>query len=456
MKKVFYALMFLPGALFAQDKEETIRKIYDEQLSNSPAYENLRYLCKEIGNRITGSPAAAKAVDYTAALMRRYNFDTVYLQPVMVPYWVRGEKEAVSMKVKGQKPVMLHALALGHTQGTGTGTVEGEVTEVQSLDELKALGEKAVKGKIIFFNRPMNQKLIDPLHAYGEAGDQRNYGPSEAAKLGAAGVLVRSLAINTDHLPHTGYTFIDPQGKNIPALAISTKDADLLSGALKSKNKPTVSIRYNSGVKEMVQSYNVIGELRGSEFPDEIIAVGGHLDSWDVGEGAHDDGGGCMQAIEVGRTYKELGIKPKRTIRVVMWMDEEYGGTGNIKYAEEAKEKKENHIAALESDIGVFTPLGFRFETEDPEVWQQINSWKPYFEPYNVLYFKEGHGGVDISPLGDQGALLIGYHPDTQQYFKIHHTAGDTFEKVDKRELNLGAAAITSLIYLIDQEGIVD
>ena len=455
MKKILLFLLWLPSALFAQSKEETIRKIYDEQLSNSPAYENLRYLCKEIGNRITGSPGAAKAVDFTAALMRQYQFDTVYLQPIMVPHWVRGEKEVVNMKIKGQKPVALHALALGHTRGTGSGTVEGEVTEVQSLDELKALGEAGVKGKIVFFNRPMKQTLVDPLHAYGEAGDQRNYGPSEAAKLGASGVLVRSLAINTDHTPHTGYTYIDPDGKSIPALAISTKDADMLSAAVKSKKKPAVSIRYNSGVKEMVQSYNVIGELKGMEFPEEIIAVGGHLDSWDVGEGAHDDGGGCMQAIEVGRTFKKLGISPKRTIRVVMWMDEEYDGTGNIKYAEEAKAKGENHIAALESDIGVFTPLGFRFETEDPKAWEQINSWKPYFEPYNIHYFKEGHGGVDISPLGEQGALLIGYQPDTQRYFKLHHTVEDTFEKVDKRELNLGAAAITGLIYLIDQEGII-
>ena len=453
MKRLLVFMMLLPSVLVAQNREETIKKIYEEQLNNSPVYENLYNLCKQIGNRITGSPQAERAVKFTADLMRSYNFDTVYLQPVKVVYWKRGDAPVVKMTLPGSAPINLHAIALGRTSGTNEKGIEGEVIEVHGLDELKAMGQK-VKGKIVFFNRPMEQSLIDPANAYGEAGDQRNIGPDAALKQGAIGVLVRSLAINTDQTPHTGYTLIDPKGKGIPAVAISTKDADALSQALASANKPTVYIKYTGEIIGEVQSYNVIGELRGTMFPEEIIAVGGHLDSWDVGEGAHDDGGGCLQAIEVGRTFKELGIRPKRTIRVVMWMDEEYGGTGNKKYAEVAKANKENHIAALESDIGVFTPLGFRFQTEDAKMWKKINSWKPYFEPYNVLYFKEGHGGTDIEPLGDQGALLIGYHPDTQQYFKYHHTVEDTFEKVDKREIELGAAAITSLIYLIDQEGI--
>ncbi|MCU7552375.1 M20/M25/M40 family metallo-hydrolase [Chitinophagaceae bacterium LB-8] len=446
-------LLFFPLFLGAQTREETIKKIYHEVLNNSPVYENLRFLCKKIGNRITGSPQAAAAVEFTHQLMQDYGFDTVYLQPIKVPRWDRGTPPVVKV-MTGSESITIPALALSFTEGTGPAGVEGEVLELKSLDELKKRGEKEVRGKIVFFNRPFNQDHVDPINAYSEAGNQRSNGPAEAAKYGAAGVLVRSLTGTTDHLPHTGYTFNDPKGRRIPAVAISTIDADNLSAVIRSGKKPNVYINYQGRVMDSVTSYNVVGELRGKTYPQQIIAVGGHLDSWDVGEGAHDDGGGCMQAIELGRMYKKLGIQPQRTIRVVMWMDEEINGLGSTAYYNISNAKGEKHLVALESDLGVFAPLGFTFQTKNTDQLRKMSEWKMYLEPFNVLYFKEGEGGVDIDPLKDQGALLIGFKPEGQRYFDIHHTQEDTFDKVNKRELELGAAAITALIYLIDKDGL--
>jgi hypothetical protein len=446
-------ILFFPLLVGAQTREGTIQKIYHESLNNSPAYENLRFLCKRIGNRITGSPQAAAAVEFTRQLMQDYGFDTVYLQPVKVPRWDRGTPPVVKI-ITGQESVTIPALALSFTEGTSPVGVEAEVLELKSLDELKKKGEKEVKGKIIFFNRPFNQDHIDPVNAYSEASDQRSSGPAEAAKYGAVGVLVRSLSGATDHLPHTGYTFNDPKRKNIPAVAISTIAADHLSAAIKRGKKLNAYINYQGKVMDSVTSYNVVGELKGRVYPNQIIAVGGHLDSWDVGEGAHDDGGGCLQAIEVGRMFKKLGIQQQRTIRVVMWMDEEINGLGSNVYTNLSNEKSEKHLVALESDLGVFAPLGFTFQTKNTAHLKKMSEWKKYLEPYNILYFKEGFAGVDIEPLEGQGALLIGFKPEGQRYFDIHHTEEDIFEKVNKRELELGAAAMTSLIFLIDRDGL--
>lgn len=454
MKNILlFIILFAAYNLFGQAKEETVQKIYHEALNNSPVYENLRFLCKKIGNRITGSPQAAAAVEYTQQLMNEYGFDTVYLQPVKVPRWVRGGAPIVKI-ITGSETSTIPALSLGFTIGTEHSGVEAEIIELKSFDDLKKRGEKEIKGKIVFFNRPFKQDHVDPLYAYSEAGDQRSRGPAEAATFGAAGVLVRSLTGATDHAPHTGYTFVDPKGRSVPAVAIATMDADRLSTAIKNGRRPSAYINYQNSLKDSVLSYNVIGELRGKIYPDQIIAVGGHLDSWDVGEGAHDDGGGCMQAIEVGRVYKKLGIQPQRTIRVVMWIDEETGGLGSKAYSDSSDRKGENHLAALESDLGVFAPLGFTFQTKNRSHLKNLDLWKQYFEPYNILYFKEGFAGVDIRPLESQGALLIGFKPEGQRYFDLHHTAEDTFEKVNKRELELGAAAITSLIFLIDKYGL--
>ena len=444
--------MFLSGALLAQSDKDVIKSIYDNNLTKSPAYENLRYLSKEVGARLSGTPAAASAVEYTRQLMESHGFDRVYLQPVMVPHWVRGEKEIVRMVSSFSGTIELTSIALGNSVGTGQSGLSSSVVEVQNFDELKELGRKNVEGKIVFFNRPFDYTLINTFAAYSGAVNQRGAGAVEAAKLGAIAVVVRSMASQIDDVPHTGSLRYDDAVTKIPGVAISTKDADLLSQTLKMDPGLNLFVRTTSYMSEDEPSFNVIGEITGSKYPDEIIVVGGHLDSWDVGEGAHDDGGGCIQSIEVLRTFKDLGIKPKRTLRAVMYMNEENGLKGGRKYAEEAQKAGENHIAAIESDRGVFTPKGFTIV--DDEVLTKIKSWSNLFEPYGVKEFIKGGGGADIGPLGASGTKLIGFYPDSQRYFTLHHTAADVFETVDKRELELGSATITSLVYLIDKYGL--
>lgn len=437
----------------AKDREQ-IRKIFDEALERGESYEMLRYLTKNIGGRLSGSPQAAAAVEWSRQQMLAYGFDTVYLQPVMVPHWVRGEKEIgriVGSKKMGT--VEVNVTALGNSVGTGPGGTVAQVIEVQDFQELSRLGKSKVEGKIVFFNRPMDPKLMDTFRAYGGASNQRGGGPAEAAKYGAIGVIVRSLSSFRDDVPHTGSTRYALNVPKIPAVAISTNDADMLSALLKDDQGLRFYFETHCQMLEDVLSYNVVGELRGSEKPDEIIAVGGHLDSWDLAEGAHDDGAGCVQSIEVLRLMKALGYRPKRTLRAVMFMNEENGLRGGQKYAELAEQNRENHIAAMESDRGGFLPIGFGI-TGTTAQQDKLLSWKPLFEPYGIYQFKRGGGGADISPLRTQDVPTIGYIPDSQRYFKYHHTGIDNFEAVNQRELELGAAAMASVIYLIDQYGL--
>jgi carboxypeptidase Q len=453
MKIIFLLLILIPGFALAQTHEENIKKIFDEELSNGHTYTNLRYLCKEIGNRLSGSPEAAAAVEYTRQLMMSYGFDTVYLQPVMVPHWARGGKDLVRI-VNSQKhgTLELKSLALGNTVGTGTSGLVAEVIEVSGLEQLKQLRDQ-VKDKIVFFNGPMDPMQINTFIAYSQAVPQRGSGATEAARYGAKAVLVRSMTNRIDDIPHTGNQRYNPDLPQIPALAISTHAAELLSQTLKEQKGIKIYLESYGKMLENVLSYNVIGEIRGTEKPEEIIAVGGHLDSWDVGEGAHDDGAGCLQAIEVLRLYKELGWKPKKTIRAVMWMNEENGLRGGTEYARIAKEKGEKHLAAIESDSGGFLPIGFS-STGTAAQRIKFQSWKSYFAPYQLWNFEKVGGGADIGPLMSQGAFLIGLEPDSQRYFNYHHTEADVFEVVDQRELELGAAAMAAIVYLLEQEGL--
>ena len=452
MKKVTLIFILLPFFLQAQSHEENIKRIFDESLTNSPVYETLRVLCKDIGSRLSGSPEAAAAVEYTRQLMQSYDFDTVYLQPVMVPHWVRGEKEVarvVNSEIFGSYDMV--CTSLGNSVGTGLGGVLAEVVEVSGIKEVNELGKK-LEGKIVFYNGRMDPTLINNFTAYGRAVGQRGSGASEAAKFGAKAVVIRSMTNRQDDIPHTGALNYNPEMPKIPAMAISTNDADKLSALLKDQSDLKIYLESYCELLEDVLSYNVIGEIRGSEIPEEIIAVGGHLDSWDVGDGAHDDGGGCMQAIEVLRTFKALNWKPKRTIRAVMWMNEENGMRGGPEYARVAKEKGERHIAAIESDAGSFQPLGFRSTGSDAQK-NKLKSWREYFLPYGVWSFDQPGGGADIRALRDQGTFLIGLRPSNQRYFIYHHTPADVFETVDKRELEMCAASMTSLVYLLTEEG---
>lgn len=453
--KIKITLTFLLSAfvLIGQEDQAMVKNMFDTSLSNGMSYTWLDHLSNDIGGRLSGTENAQKAVDYTQAELLKLGLDKVWLQPVMVPKWVRGEKETGYFSSKGKRNE-LNLCALGGSVATPDEGVKGIVIEVQSLEELKALGEEKVKNKIVFFNRPMEETLIHTFQAYGGCVDQRYAGAMEAGKLGAVGVVVRSMNLRLDDFPHTGsMTYGDlPENKRIPSAAISTNDAEKLSKTLKDDASLELSFKQSCKVYDDVESYNVIGEITGSEFPEEIIIVGGHLDSWDLGDGSHDDGAGVVQSMEVVRLMNLNENRPKRSIRVVLFMNEENGLRGGKKYAEVAKMKNEVHIMALESDSGGFTPRGFTFDCSDEE-FEQVKGWEPLFKPYLIHYFEKGGSGADIGPLKTEGMVLAGLRPDSQRYFDHHHASNDTFDAVNKRELELGAATMASLVYLYDKYG---
>lgn len=429
----------------------TVKRIVDEVMVNSTAYENLRYLCKKIGPRLSGSDNALKAVYAGARMLRDAGADSVYLQPCTVTHWVRGAKEEGSFSSAGQK-YMLHLTALGNSEGSRGKPVEADIVEVKSMDELEKLGN-SVKGKIVFFNIAMNPTYIRTFRAYGESGVGRRAGPAQAAKYGAVGAWVRSLASNADDHPHTGATQYNDSFPKIPAVAISTNDANKISAMLASGKQVRGSFKTNCTVLGPSPSFNVIGEIKGSEFPEQIISVGGHLDSWDLAEGAEDDGTGIVQSIEVMRVLKATGLRPKRTVRTVLFMNEENGTGGAKAYFEEAKRKKEQHIFALESDDGGFTPRGFSLEMSDAQK-ATIRSWAPLFYEYGVYDFADGGSGSDVGLLKDLGTALAGLNTDSQRYFDLHHAETDIFEAVSKREVDLGAANMAALIWLVSEHGL--
>ncbi len=449
---IFISLMSVVNGQSVADSL-MIKKISDEVFMNGKAYSNLRYLCKQVGPRLSGSSGAALAVEQTARMLREAGADTVYLQPCMVPRWVRGDKEVGKAKLSSGKTIDLNIVALGNAVGTGAKGVTAEVVEVKSFTELDALGKDKVKGKIVFFNYRMDPRYISTFRAYGEAGVYRSQGPSRASALGAVGVIVRTLSPVLDDNPHTGATRYDEDKPKIPAVAISTNGAVELSELINKGMVKNIYFRTTCEMLADVESFNVVGELRGTEHPEEVITVGGHLDSWDLAEGAHDDGTGCMQSIEIIRAFKALGIKPKRSIRAVMFMNEENGLRGGSKYAELAKAEPKKFIMAMESDAGGFTPRGFGF-TASASQRDRILSWQPLFRQYGALEFNEGGGGADIGPLRSLGTALIGLNPDSQRYMDLHHAKTDVFEAVSERELNLGVVVMAGMVYLVSQYGL--
>ena len=448
-------IILLSFNLSAQDDAEMFKTIYKQSLTNGKSYEWLDHLSNNIGSRLSGSLGAERAVEYTKEELEKLGLDKVWLQPVMVLRWVRGLPEFAYIETAPGQTTQVNICALGGSVETPLGGLKANVIEVQGIDELKALGRSKVEGKIVFFNRPMQPDLIQTFEAYGGCADQRYSGAYEAGKLGAAGVIVRSLNLRLDDLPHTGaMTYGDlPVSQRIPSAAISTNDANLLSGLLSLDKNLKFYFKQQCKLLPDVQSYNVIGQITGSEFPNEYILVGGHLDSWDLGDGSHDDGAGVVQSMDVLRLLKESGIKPKRSIRVVLFMNEENGLRGAKEYADEAKRKGENHIFSLESDAGGFTPRGFQFDGSEA-AFNKVLGWQSLFKPYLIHYFEKGGSGADVGPLKTATNVVAGLRPDSQRYFDHHHASNDTFEHVNKRELELGAATMTALVYLFDKYGI--
>ncbi|RIV22237.1 peptidase M28 family protein [Fibrisoma montanum] len=454
MKITFsFGLALLSTTLLAQSPDSAaIRRLFSETLTNGKSYEWLRQITKQVGPRLSGSTGAQKAVDWARQTMEKEGFDRVFLQEVMVPHWERGPREEAYIRT-GKRKLTVPIAALGGSVATPPKGIEAGVVEVKNFKELEALGADKIKGKIVFYNRPMDPTKLNTFEAYGGAVDQRANGATFAAKLGAVGAIVRSMTTAQDDNPHTGGMRYGVGVPLIPTAAISTNGADALSRLLREDPNLTFYFKQNCQSLPDAKSYNVVGEIKGSEKPDEIIVVGGHLDSWDLAEGAHDDGAGCVQSIEVLRMMKALGIRPKRTIRAVMFMNEENGLRGGIGYADYAKKNNEKHIAAVESDNGGFTPRGFGV-VGTSEQKAKVAQWKNLLAPYGLHEIGPGGGGADIGPLAQSGTVLFGFKPDSQRYFDYHHTAIDRFEAVNKRELDLGAASMAAIVYLVDQYGL--
>ena len=457
MKKLFVTLFL--GSIIVNAKAQNedsafIKQIANHILTNGKAYDDLRVLTKEIGGRLAGSPQMVKAEQWGLKTIKEAGADNAWLQECMVPHWVRGGKDeasAMTMQNNKKQTKKLDVVALGNSVGSMK-LLTAPVIVVNSFEELEQ-NKDVVKGKIVFYNYKFNPTFVKTFQAYGDASQYRGSGPSRAAKYGAVGVIVRSMSHSTDNNPHTGSTRYADSLPKIPAVAIGLQDADWLS---KQASSGTVNVSLHTHGKFLpdAKGHNVIGEIRGSEFPDEFITVGGHLDSWDNCEGAHDDGAGCVQTIEILRTFKALGYQPKRTIRFVLFANEENGLRGGNKYAEEAKAKGEKHLFALESDAGGFTPRGFGF-TVSASQFSKISEWKSLLAPYGASDLSQGGGGADIGPLNRQlGTAVAGLQPDSQRYFDYHHARNDVFEAVNKRELLLGAVNMAALIYLVDKYGL--
>lgn len=476
---LLFLLLVVFGSVAAQTGEDSalIRRLADTILTDGKAYHNLWALTKHVGARLSGSPGYYKAEKWGVAALNDAGASDVRLQECMVPHWVRGGRDTAWMvsKLEGQmagripsgdaryKEVAgarstkiegpLDILALGNSVGTGAAGVQAPVVLIHDFDELERRKDE-LRGKIVFYSYKFNPLLIETFRAYGDAVRYRVLGASRAAKYGAAAVLVRTMGEGLDNNPHTGAMVYSDSFPRIPAAAVGLRNADLLAASLERGAQVTVYMRTMARMLPDTIAHNVIGEIRGSEFPDQYITVGGHLDSWDPAEGAQDDGAGCVQSIEVLRALQAIGYKPRHTIRVVLFANEENGGRGGQKYAAAAKDAGEKHLLGLESDAGGFTPRAFSLGLSDQQLERVRRAWIPLLEPYGVYQFQKGGGGSDVSPMKPVlGAVVGELLPDSQRYFDLHHSRADVLENVNKRELELGTINMAALIYLVDKYG---
>lgn len=460
MKKLLLLTALLPAFGYAQDyttDSTFFRSVSDNVLKNRAAYNNLYHLTKKIGGRLAGSPQMVKAEQWGEQALKEAGADNIILQECKVPHWVRGGKDKASATFKDSNgktvTITLNVLALGNSIGTGAKGIKAPVVRVHSFDELEQKKDE-LKGKIVFYSVPFEDEFIQTFNAYAKNVIFRAIGPSRAAKYGALAVLVRSMTNSVDNNPHTGALHYLDSLPKIPAAAVGLRDVEKLDTLFDEGKAITAQLFTYGKMLPDETGHNVIGEIKGSEHPDQYITVGGHLDSWDVNEGATDDGAGIVQTIEILRAFKALGYKPKNTIRFVLFANEENGLRGGSKYAEEAKSKNEKHLFALESDAGGFTPRGFSIGATK-EGTDKLNSWLKLFEPYGVTEFTPGGGGADVTPVADTFKIPVAeLRPDTQRYFDVHHAVNDVLENVNIRELKLGAINMAGLLYLVDKYGL--
>ncbi len=431
--------------------QDVATRLLQTGLREQGAYATLEKLLS-VGPRLTGSAQADAAVRLMAEHMTALGFEKVRTEPVVVGHWVRGAVEEGRILSTRSGTIPVKVRALGNSIATPPGGLTAGIVEVRSLAEAEQLGDRA-RGKIVFFNGAMDPTLVDTFPAYGGAVGQRSVGAFAAAKVGAVAAVIRSMSLAINDDPHTGTMSYDPAVSKIPAVTISTAAADRLDALLRSDPAARLFIRTSCATLPPVTSHNVMGELTGSEKPDEVVAIGGHIDSWDLSVGAHDDGAGCAQSIDAVRLLRELGLRPRRTIRAVLYMDEENGGSGGRDYARSDNRKTERHIAAIESDRGGFLPLGFGVGATG-ETFTRIQGWEPLLQRVGLQWIRPGGGGVDIGPLAESGTILISLVPDSQRYFDVHHSGIDTLDKVNPRELQLGANAMALMAWLLAEEGL--
>ncbi len=408
------------------------RDLVDQARQSDGAFERLKDLCDNIGARLSGSPELEAAVKWSVDQLKAAGADKVWTEDIMVPHWVRGEESAFMLSPR-QQPLSI--LGLG---GTVSGTVESDVVVVTNFEQL---GPHA-NGKVVLFNMPMAEGL-PAVAQYGAAVRARLRGPSLAAQHGAVAAMVRSVTTRSLDTPHTGGTIYDEASPKIPAIAVTTEDADSMARIVDSGGTVRVRIKTGGTQHPDALSHNVIADFRGVTKPEEIVLIGAHLDSWDVGQGAHDDGSGVVEVIEALNVISRSGQRPDRTIRVVLFTNEENGLAGGRGYAEaHPNTGQELHVAAVESDLGGGAPLYWTAKGSDADMAWLRRAAEPLGMPV-----KAGGGGADIRPLGDQGVLIVGFRPDDSHYFDIHHTRADTLDKVSPRDVAEATAAITGLAW---------
>ena len=412
-------------------------RLIGEAVSSTFAWDRLSVLTDTIGNRLSGSPALDRAIQWAVAEMKKDGLENVHTERVMVPKWVRGSESAEIVEPARHAMVML---GLGDSVGTGGDAIQAEVLVVHTFDELDAKAAQA-KGRIVLFNVPFTN--------YGETVRFRSGGPSRAARHGAIAMLVRAVGPPGLRTPHTGALQYASDVKKIPAAAISAEDADRLQRMADRGSKPVVRLKMEAHFDADAESANVVGEIRGRERPDEIVVVSGHLDSWDVGAGASDDGGGCVVTWEALRIMKKLNLRPRRTVRVVLWTNEENGGRGGLAYRDQHRAELGKHVMMLESDGGVFRPLGFGFTGNDSgrETVKAIASLLAGIAADQISL---GGGGADISPSMQEAHVPgMSLEVDGAKYFLIHHTPADTIDKIDPVEMAKCAAAVAVMAYVV-------
>lgn len=455
-KNLLILIFLLPFTGFGQNDDvlpdaEVIKNIYTTALVENQGYMWLKELT-DIGPRLTGSPQADEAVFRFQEIADSLGFQT-YLQPVKVPQWIRGDQEEAYYSIQDGVKITLNPCALGGSIPTPVKGLKAPLFEISSFDQLDTITDQ-LEGKIAFYNIPMNPAFINTFFAYANAAKQRYVGALEASKKGAVGVITRSLSATINDLPHTGSMTYKGADVKIPAMAISTADAEVLSRNLKQTSQIEFFMKMNCEKRDSVTSYNLIAEIKGESKPEEVIVIGGHIDSWDLGTGAHDDGAGCVHSLESVWLLKKLGLLPKRTIRVVFFMNEEFGLNGAKVYAQKSKEENIKHVVAIESDAGGYTPRGISMTAPD-SIIATIRALRSLLEPYGLHQFTEGGSGADISQLYRPDLVMIGLRPDNQRYFDIHHSSADVLSSVSPRELEMGSASLASIIYLFDKYDII-